>query len=145
MTQKPQQRSLFDLVAPPVPAVGPRAVRLPAAPRDNAQPVRPGRHPVIQAQHKKDKETLDERFARWIEANPAVLEVFIERAEQYRSQGRKKIGAKRIVEDMRWDERLWTAGDPFKINNVFVSRLARLAVSQRPHLAGFFEFRELQS
>ena len=104
-----------------------------------------GQMPVIAAQHKGEKETLDERFARWIEANPQVLDVFIERAEQYRSQGRRKIGAKRIVEDMRWDERLYVNGDPFKINNVFVSRLARLAVAQRPHLAGFFEFRELQS
>lgn len=106
---------------------------------------RPTERPVILAQHKDDKESLDERFANWIAANPLVLQVFIRRARQYVAQGRKKIGAKRIVEDMRWDEALWTAGDPFKINNLFVSRLARRAIAVAPDLAPYFELRELQS
>lgn len=133
-----KQRTFFDLMTP---AVGPRTLRSPKP----APVVRPGQHPVIAAQHKGEQETLDERFAKWIEANPQVLEVFTRRALQYQAEGRKKVGAKRIVEDMRWDEQLWTANDPFKINNLFVSRLARLAVTRQPRLAGFFEFRELQS
>lgn len=137
MTASPQQRSLFDLITP-THASGARPARpAPAA--------RSGRHPVAAAQHQGEPETLDERFERWIKANPQVLEAFIRRAEQYRAQGYTRLGAKHITEDMRSDRSLWTDGDPFKINNLFVSRLARLAVAERPYLAQFFEFRELQS
>lgn len=126
MTAKPQP-SLFDTI------ISPYGVRY----------VRPS--PVVAAQHKDEEQTLDERFAKWIEANPLVLDVFIRRARQFIAQGRRKIGSKRIVEDMRWDEDLLTNGDPFKINNLFVSRLTRRAIAACPELAPYIELRDLRS
>lgn len=106
---------------------------------------RPTEHPVILAQHKGEEQPLDEAYRAWIEANPVVLDVFIRRAKELIAQGRQKFGAKRIVEDMRWDERLWTHGEPWKINNRHVSRLVRDAIARCPELAPYFELRELQS
>ena len=51
----------------------------------------------------------------------------------------------RLVEVMRWDTRLTTNGDPFKLNNSYTSRLARAAVARHPELDDFFEQRELRS
>lgn len=101
--------------------------------------------PVAEVQHPTDEPSLDLRFARWLEQNPAVLDVFVDVSLQAHHTGRTRIGAKRIVEQMRWDTRLPTTGDAFKLNNSFVSRLARAAVGRRPELADLFEFRELRS
>lgn len=101
--------------------------------------------PVAAAQHSEPENTQAERFAAWIGANPKVLEVFIEYSLREKAKGRTKIGGKRIVEVMRWDTRLPTTGDGFKINNNWVSRLVRLAIATCPELDGLFELRELRS
>lgn len=90
-------------------------------------------------------EDLDARFAEWIAANGHVLDAFCERALEAKRAGRQRIGAKRLVEVMRWDTRLTTNGDVFKLNNSFTSRLARAAKARYPELDGFFEERELRS
>lgn len=101
------------------------------------------KHPAVTTpQHDDD---LDARFAEWIAANPHVLDAFCERALEAKRAGRTKIGAKRLVEIMRWDTRLSTNGDPFKLNNSYTSRLARAAKARHPELDGFFEERELRS
>jgi len=139
----PASQTLFEYAlqvqretAHPAPARIPPAKRRPATSR--------GRRALVDAHHAAD-ETLDDRFDRWIRENPRVLDAFIRRADQYLAQGYTRLGAKRIAEDLRADKTLWTNGDPFKINNLFVSRLARLAVSTRRDLEPYFEFRELQS
>lgn len=101
--------------------------------------------PVAEANHADDERNLDLRFAAWLEANPHVLDVFIQRALAAQRAGRTRIGAKRLVEAMRWDLALTTTGDEFRLNNNYVSRLARAAVTARPELATLFEFRELRS
>lgn len=97
---------------------------------------------VTTPQHEDD---LDARFDAWLSANGHVLDAFCERALEAQRAGRTKIGAKRLVEVMRWDTRLTTNGDPFKLNNSFTSRLSRAAVTRHPELDGFFEQRELRS
>lgn len=101
-----------------------------------------GHAAVASPQHDTD---LDARFAEWIAANPQVLDAFCERALEAKRAGRTRIGAKRLVEVMRWDTRLTTNGDPFKLNNSFTSRLARAAKARHHELDGFFEERELRS
>jgi len=59
--------------------------------------------------------------------------------------GRQRIGAKRLIEIMRWDTNTQTTGDTFKFNNSFTSRLVRAAIARHPELDGFFEQRELRS
>jgi len=97
---------------------------------------------VTSPQHDAD---LDARFAEWIAANPHVLDAFCERALEAKRAGRTHIGAKRLVEVMRWDMHIPTTGNAFKFNNSFTSRLARAAKARHPELDGFFEERELRS
>lgn len=101
-----------------------------------------GHAAVTTPQHDTD---LDARFTEWIAANGHVLDAFCERALEAKRAGRQRIGAKRLVEVMRWDTRLTTNGDVFKLNNSFTSRLARAAKARYPELDGFFEERELRS
>lgn len=102
-----------------------------------------GQHPAVTApQHEDD---LDARFDAWLSANGHVLDQFCEMARAAKRAGRTKIGAKRLVEIMRWDTNTQTTGDTFKFNNSFTSRLARAAIARHPELDGFFEQRELRS
>lgn len=100
--------------------------------------------PLVDIEH-IPHESLDDRFARWIKANPQVLTAFIHFADQARLRGRTRIGGKAIAERLRWEAPISTRGDDFKINNSFISRLARAAVTKRPDLIELFEFRELRS
>lgn len=102
-----------------------------------------GQHPAVTApQHEDD---LDARFDAWLSANGHVLDQFCEMARAAKRAGRTKIGAKRLVEIMRWDTNTQTTGDTFKFNNSFTSRLVRAAIARHPELDGFFEQRELRS
>jgi hypothetical protein len=101
-----------------------------------------GHAAVTTPQHEDD---LDARFDAWLRANGHVLDQFCEMARAAKRAGRQRIGAKRLIEIMRWDTRLTTNGDPFKLNNSFTSRLSRAAVARHPELDGFFEQRELRS
>mgnify|MGYP000877982731 CR=1 FL=1 len=101
--------------------------------------------PAAAANHSDDEATLDMKFAQWLDQNQHVLRVFVDRALAAQAAGRTRIGAKRLVEAMRWDTQLTTQGDEFRLNNNYVSRLARAAVKRRPELASLFEFRELRS
>lgn len=101
-----------------------------------------GHAAVTTPQHADD---LDARFTDWIAANPHVLDAFCERALAAKRAGRVKIGAKRLIEVMRWDTTTPTTGDAFKLNNSFTSRLVRAAIAMHPELDGFFEQRELRS
>lgn len=93
--------------------------------------------------------TIDERFDIWIAANPEVLEGFVRLAQQAKDAGRTRIGAKLICEVLRWetlirgDAEVFGDDAGFKLNNVYVSRLARLAVKQHPDLEDLFAFRRL--
>lgn len=110
--------------------------------------------------------TEDYRFSEWVHS-PAGGEVanrFIRLAWWLKRRGFRKYGAKSIVERLRWHYALRQAHrgrvdgvparygyrfegvvveDEYKINNNFVSRLARFAVQRAPELDGFFEFRKL--
>lgn len=90
-------------------------------------------------------ESLDERFEKWIAANPGVLRMFIALAEEAQRRGRRKIGGKAIIERLRWEIALHVTDDSFKLNNNYTSRLVRRAIQIRPELAGLFEVRELRS
>ena len=100
--------------------------------------------PIVKIEHRKG-ETLDDKFKRWIEANPHVLRVFIRFALEMKRRGRERIGRQLIVERMRWEWMGKTEEDDFKMNNSYTSRLSRLAVKECPELEGLFEFRELKS
>jgi hypothetical protein len=96
-------------------------------------------------------DSIDARFEAWIERNPQVLDLFIRLARDWKAAGQTRAGGKMFAEVLRYHsviEGMQVQRDPeeaFKINNVYVSRLTRLAVQQAPDLEGLFLFRELTS
>ena len=89
-------------------------------------------------------DSTDAKFEKWITANPHVLELFINLALAMQARGRTRIGAKAIVERLRWEYHYTTSGDEFRLNNLFTSRLVRRAITARPELAAMFELRALK-
>lgn len=67
-------------------------------------------------------------------------------ARQLKEAGQEHYGAKGILETIRYHRAIrGPAGDAWKVNNSYSSRLARKAMSEHADLAGFFETRELRS
>lgn len=89
--------------------------------------------------------SIQARFERFHSENPRVFGLFVQFAEQAKAAGRAKIGAKAIAERIRWEVAIATRGDGFKLNNVLVSRYARLIAKERPDLASLFEIRTLKA
>jgi hypothetical protein len=95
---------------------------------------------------KRRPASLDELFRLWVFANERIIQMFLRFAQQAKGTGHKKVGIKAIAERVRWEvfiER--KEADPYKINNSYVSRIARLLVQRDPSLDGLFEFRKLKS
>lgn len=86
----------------------------------------------------------DAAFRVWADVNAHIVDAFCRRAMDLRVSGREHYGAKRIVEELRYDTALTERSGAWKINNSFVSRLARLAMERCHELRGFFEVRALQ-
>jgi flagellar motor component MotA len=90
--------------------------------------------------------SLDQRFAEYHANNPQVFAEFVHLAEDARAKGRVRVGAKFLLELVRWES--WIGGtDPandYKINNNYTSRYVRLLCDKRPDLAKLFEMRLLK-
>jgi hypothetical protein len=92
------------------------------------------------------EETIQERFEAWIERHPDIYAEFKRIATTLRGK-RSRYGAKAIAEVIRY-ERIMSGKDdtePFKINNIYTSRLARKLMEEDERFADFFETRELRS
>jgi hypothetical protein len=90
--------------------------------------------------------SLDERFRLWVFANEPVIELFLRFAREAKQSGKKHFGISAITERVRWE--VWIqrkTADPWKINNSYRSRIARLLIQRDPELDGFFEFRKLRA
>lgn len=87
-------------------------------------------------------ETLEERAARWIAANPAAVRRFADIALDMHRRG-QRMGAKAIAEVIRWQHAtdIDPAGGDYRVNNSFVSHLARHVMETWPELDGYFETR----
>ena len=90
--------------------------------------------------------TIDERFAAFHAANPAVFGLFVRFALEAQAAGLASYSAKAVFERVRWQTAIETrSGDPFKVNNDFTARYARLAMDTVPALADFFHTRGLRT
>lgn len=89
--------------------------------------------------------TLDEQFAAFHAANPWVADALERLTDDYLMTGHRRVGMKMLVEVLRWQYDRQTTGDPFKVNNNYTSRYARLLVSRRPEWGDVFQTRELRS
>jgi hypothetical protein len=89
-------------------------------------------------------ETIDDKFRAFHDANPWLADELEKLADVEYRHGDGRIGIKYLIEVLRWNYRRATTGQPFRIDNDFTSRYARLLVDRRPEFANLFETRTLR-
>ena len=87
--------------------------------------------------------SLTERYAAWRELNPHIYELFKQFALEAWASG-SRVGAKAIAERIRWELRIRYRGD-YKVNNSFVSRMARELIEEDERFVDWFETRRLRA
>lgn len=95
-----------------------------------------------QAIMEMDGKSIQYRFEAFDKANPEVYNHFKKFTFEV-IRLRKKIGAKAVMERVRWEVVLTTKGSSFKINNTFTSRYARKFSEEYPEHASLFATRRL--
>ena len=89
------------------------------------------------------EKTHYQRFCEWLQTEPGrqVADRFIRIAYGCMMR-RRKIGAKAIVERLRWHYHIVRdLGEEYAINNNYTAYLARFAMEREPRLQDFFETR----
>lgn len=86
---------------------------------------------------------IHREFQSWASANPKAVALFFRFADEAWEHGRRTIGAKLIVERIRWETAVITSGDDYKINNNYTAYLARMYVQSKPERDTLFRFREV--
>jgi len=90
-----------------------------------------------------DLRTNAQKARAWMDTNADAFEKFCRLAIHYSRGGVRRIGAKFIAEQLRWQIELENDfSEEFKINNNYVAELARAAAERYPELQDAFEFRE---
>ena len=95
--------------------------------------------------HPHDERTIDERFADFHAAHPWVLEALEDLTARWIEAGGGRIGVKALFEQLRWSQPNISNDRPFRLNNDFTSRYARLLCSRHPEWAGVFQLRTLRT
>ncbi len=90
--------------------------------------------------------TIEQRFLDWCAANPGILRTLRQMALARVAAGETRVSTKELIEDLRRSGRPSTSsgGEPYKINNIFTSRIARV-LNDDPRLAGLIELRALKA
>ena len=89
--------------------------------------------------------SIDEAFRDFHKKNPQVYAWFQKYFFHLQRKGRKKIGAKMLIERIRFEVFMKTTGEDFKINNNFTSRYVRLFIREYPQYKSYFELRAIHS
>jgi hypothetical protein len=92
-----------------------------------------------------NQETIQQRFLTFHFNNPHIYSLLCKYARLAKAKGFAKYSIQSLCEIIRWHVSTPSRGDEFKVNNSYLSRYARLLMSQESDLAGFFEVRELVS
>lgn len=84
--------------------------------------------------------TLRQRAMDWMDGHPDGMALFEKFALELADR-RLRLGMKAIAERVRWEFMVSRDGDDWKINNSYVSWIARELIRRHPHLAEFIELR----
>lgn len=86
------------------------------------------------------------RFEDFHLTNPQIYLLFERFAKELIAKGHKKLGARMIIERIRWECATNSQKDDagFKINNMFIAHYARLFIQKNPQYKDYFEFREIK-
>ena len=82
-----------------------------------------------------------EKFLKWHKENPSVWEEFKRLTLEAIARG-KKVGAKAVMERVRWEVEIEKGGD-WKANNSYTAYFARAFAIKYPLHKDYFEFREV--
>lgn len=85
---------------------------------------------------------LEQRFKAFHEKNPHVYRRIEEKALELARAGRSRIGIAELVEDLRYDPSLRSAGEAFKLNNSYRAFYARLLVHRQKSLEETIQLRK---
>lgn len=88
-----------------------------------------------------DKKDAKQKFAEFHRLNPEVYTTF-ERMAVKLLKTRTRIGAKAIMERVRWETATKTEGGEFKIDNTLTAHYSRLFMSRHPEYVNCFEIRK---
>ena len=88
-------------------------------------------------------ETLDQ-FKSYHRSHPWIWKEFYALACEMAATGRKRYGAKSIMEVLRWNYEKANPNKDFKINNNFAAYYARLCIAHDPKFETFFELRTIR-
>lgn len=91
--------------------------------------------------------TIQEKFQAFHEANPWVLQAYVQQLREARELGFPRIGIGHLTERLRWNYAAKTRDthSKFKINNIYRSRYTRLILELHPEFKGFITLRELKT
>jgi len=87
---------------------------------------------------------LQLKFVDFHAKNPHVYELFERYTFDVIRLGIKKIGAKMIMERLRWEIMFETTDVDFKINNTLTAYYARHFVSKNPDFKYIFNFKKVR-
>ena len=90
--------------------------------------------------------TIADKFAAFHDAYPNVYVLFERFSLQLLMSGHKKIGAKMIMERVRWECATGSNDETgYKINNNYIAHYARLFIKRNPEYKECFETRVLKT
>jgi len=92
--------------------------------------------------------SIQERYREWrgTDDGDTVFREVVDRATRLQARGWRHYSHKAIIETIRYDRAIHVGPDGgFKVNDHYSSRIAREVMAKYPHLAGFFEVRELRA
>ena len=92
------------------------------------------------------KQSIDQSFHEFHRGHTEIYNLFRQYALYLiNDKGKKKIGAKMIVERIRWNVFVNVTDADYKINNSHTSRYARMFIDEYPQYASYFELRTIHS
>jgi flagellar motor component MotA len=91
--------------------------------------------------------TIEDRFREFHENNPQVYTSLVELAQEARERGVRRLGIELLWARLRWHYlvEVEQGNEPFKLNDHFTSRYARLIIDNEADLADLFEIRKLRT
>lgn len=86
------------------------------------------------------------KFLKFHHDNPRVYELFEKFSIELIYKGHVKLGAKMIIERIRWEMATGSKDDQgFKINNNYTCYYSRLFAQRKPQYAKYFDYREVKN
>lgn len=92
-----------------------------------------------------ENETTYNKFLQFHQENPRVYELFEKFSIELIYKGLTKLGAKMIIERIRWEMVTGSKDQQgFKINNNYTCYYSRLFAKNKPQYAKYFDYREVK-